>query len=284
MAMANPSGQVGCFSATSRAWTRKARLRGEVVEAPPGHLTVSRHAPWDAGGNAVERGVLFLQRRARLVRRLAEIRGSLLDRAPRRAGPARRTDARRGRSTPASGVTARAGRRSTSQPAGREPLPATVPRANQCRQNSSISRLVRGGARRDQLSAGRNHRGRTLGTTPSGGCGTGTAGSSSSRAFRDPARASISCDVHAPVVDLQFEEIEVVAELVTGQLGEAGALRWQSCVTPYGLEVHVRSRCVRSRRRSPCPPSGRRASSSWATRAPRSAARAPTSPRSRGTP
>ena len=44
-----------------------------------------------------------------------------------------------------------------------------------------------------------------------------------------------------------------------------------------------RSRCARSRRPSPCPPSGRRASSSSATRAPRSAARAPASPRSTGT-
>ena len=46
----------------------------------------------------------------------------------------------------------------------------------------------------------------------------------------------------------------------------------------------VKSRCVRSRRRSPCPPCGRRASSSWAMRARRSAARARASPRSRGTP
>ena len=45
-----------------------------------------------------------------------------------------------------------------------------------------------------------------------------------------------------------------------------------------------RSRCARSRRPSPCPPSGRRASSSWATRAPRSAARARASPRSTSTP
>ena len=46
----------------------------------------------------------------------------------------------------------------------------------------------------------------------------------------------------------------------------------------------LRSRCARSRRRSPCPPSGRRASSSSAMRAPRSAARAQASPRSTGTP
>ena len=46
----------------------------------------------------------------------------------------------------------------------------------------------------------------------------------------------------------------------------------------------LRSRCARSRRPSPCPPSGRRASSSSETRAPRSVARAPASPRSTGTP
>ena len=46
----------------------------------------------------------------------------------------------------------------------------------------------------------------------------------------------------------------------------------------------IRSRCAQSRRPSPCPPSGRRASSSSATCARRSAARARGSPRSRGTP
>ena len=45
-----------------------------------------------------------------------------------------------------------------------------------------------------------------------------------------------------------------------------------------------RSRCARSRRRSPCPTSGRRASSSSVTRVRQSAARAPTSLRSTGTP
>ena len=51
------------------------------------------------------------------------------------------------------------------------------------------------------------------------------------------------------------------------------------------LDFHrFRSRCARSRLPSPCPPSGRRASSSSATRDPRSAARAPASPRSTSTP
>ena len=54
--------------------------------------------------------------------------------------------------------------------------------------------------------------------------------------------------------------------------------RRSSEATPF------RSRCVRSRRRSPCPPSDRRASSSSATRGQRSAARAQASPRSTGTP
>ena len=46
----------------------------------------------------------------------------------------------------------------------------------------------------------------------------------------------------------------------------------------------LRSQCARSRQPSLYPPSGRRASSSWEMRAPRSAARARASPRSTGTP
>ena len=56
-------------------------------------------------------------------------------------------------------------------------------------------------------------------------------------------------------------------------------------ILPRIGEGHAfRSRCVRSRRPSPCPRSGRRALSSSATRAPRSAARAPAFARSTGTP
>ena len=64
--------------------------------------------------------------------------------------------------------------------------------------------------------------------------------------------------------------------------------RWESALQPAGRGTArtptLRSRCARSRRRSPCPPSDRRASSSSASRAPRSAARARGSPRSTGTP
>ena len=56
------------------------------------------------------------------------------------------------------------------------------------------------------------------------------------------------------------------------------------CSLAEGGTSTLRSRCARSRRPSPCLPSGRRASSSSETRAPRSAARAPASPRSTGTP
>ncbi len=59
----------------------------------------------------------------------------------------------------------------------------------------------------------------------------------------------------------------------------------EGLVSPnLGALPPFRSRCARSRRRSPCPPSGRRASSSSETHAPRSAARARASPRSTGTP
>ena len=62
-----------------------------------------------------------------------------------------------------------------------------------------------------------------------------------------------------------------------------GAARGPPCLSAGG-RPRLRSRCARFRRRSPCPPSGRRASSSSETRAPRSAARAPASHRSTGTP
>ena len=60
--------------------------------------------------------------------------------------------------------------------------------------------------------------------------------------------------------------------------GAGAAAREASRGAPF------RSRYARSPRPSPCPPSGRRASSSWAKRAPRSAERARESPRSTSTP
>ena len=59
---------------------------------------------------------------------------------------------------------------------------------------------------------------------------------------------------------------------------------WATAVKASAAVAPFRSRYARSRRPSPCPPSGRRASSSSATRARRSAGRARGSPRSRGTP
>ena len=73
--------------------------------------------------------------------------------------------------------------------------------------------------------------------------------------------------------------------LISTRASSPVAIKGQDRLTspPHLPGSRVRSRCARSRRRSPCPPAGRRASSSSATRAPRSAVRAPTFPRSRGT-
>ncbi len=109
--------------------------------------------------------------------------------------------------------------------------------------------------------------------------GTWRPGGYVSFEVREPKRRLISA---APFRDrvVHHAVCVVIARSRRGHTAAAGARERPVPVMPF----RFRSRCVRFRRARSCPPSGRTASSSSATRGRRSAVRAPASPRSTGAP